>query len=393
MKISFLSFIILILILLTPFQVHSLPLQNKFISYKYSTNFKLLGNSSLSPLGIHIGYSFEQNVSGMINIQIFSSKKGCDNLSIALNGSSNYVYKIGFISKTGKNFISQSFTNTTCYFNNLLYSFLKFPSNYTGFLNYPVGINTLIYKNLTFAFNGLKMIENFPTVSYTFSLYYKFLNKNNFFLNETTIKLNSTFYNSLDFGFPIYVNFTMNGVFNSSKLSNQKQLNYMTLSFLSYGSMVLYSTNLKSSSKIDDFKFIELKTSTNTTFFVISNKTIQGINILGDEMNITLNGNGNSSIFIIYGGENLLISYNNFNIVYPNNSTELLYYYFINYATFFMESNSNNLVINLGANVGSANFSSTSSYKFSYGYIIIIILIAISIMLIYIAFIRKRTKR
>jgi len=100
---------------------------------------------------------------------------------------------------------------------------------------------------------------------------------------------------------------------------------------------------------------LEFKTTTNITFVVFSNSTINSIKIKGSQFNLTTDSSG--MIYIIYGSKNLFVSIDKINVRAGENETFFIPLYLINYASISYYNEQNFSSITLGANVGSYDYN------------------------------------
>lgn len=356
--------------------------QSDYLSYKYKLNVNIEGNTTLASFAIRIGFRLIQNASGIFNYTFLQLKNGCFNFSLKIEGIQNYTYTIGVISTHGSSNFSRTFANYTCdlfsYFTNQLEKIFNLSNQSQPNLKNSTPISTNYTSRMIY--NGLEYYSGFPSINYTYILNYSSLYRSNTSLVKINYKLNSTLLNSLDYGFPVYVKSNLLGYYNVSSnthgISTQLNSNKLKISSI----VSLFSTNLKPST-ISNYKVLNLNTSTGVNLILVSNKTVEEVNVLGNQMNVTLTGNGNASITLLYGSPSLLVNYENIKLISPLNLTMYKFFY-LSYALIYLKTNSNSIIINLGSNVGSLsyksqNFSNLSNYIYYLIAAIVVVAIAV----------------
>jgi len=372
-------------------QVESVTNYPNSLVYKYNLVVDILGNTSLSAFSIKVGYKYDQNVSGYINYSYIVVKNNCVNFSLQINGSASFLYKAGILERHGNYKFENEISNYTCDILNSISKILSNLFNNTKLLNMTIKNSSIVSSNYSsrILLKGLTSYSEFPSLNYTYVGNYSSLIKSNNSLTSLNYRLNSTVLNSLDYGFPLYVNTIAYGYYNTSYTSKYGISNVAKFEIKSL--INLYSSSFKPT-RLSNFNLLNLTTSIGVNFFIVSNKTIQQANVLGNQITLSFSGSGKVSLSILYGSPSLFIDYKGIKVI---NSTDLQIYKFsyLNYALIYLKTDSNKLTISLGANVGSVNYSSSSYpnfYILIYYILIAAVIIAVAITVFYLT--RRKLK-
>ncbi len=255
--------------------------------------------------------------------------------------------------------------------------------NLSSFMNQNLKYN---FKIDNFTFNGPITYNDYQAVEYNIKGNFEIIS----FSNSNYIKIiayfSSKIINSFYYNIPLYYESYIKGNYetnlNQTSTSNIIPVGNNLPYEIKYKAELIKEEGFNLKRKMNINK-LEFRTTTNVTFVIFSNSTINSIKLSGSQLNITTESP--SLIYVIYGAENLFISLDNIKVVTDKNETLFIPIYLFNYSSISYFS-FNHSSIWLGTNAGYYEYKRTSvlSYRSVLIYVLISTLTIISLILLFI---------
>jgi len=406
-----LFFLAILLIFPNLFLFQSTTNDEYYLEYNISYIFDLKGNMTGVIPGVITPLSLFINITGSLRVELLKLNESCFNSTFILRD--DFYSKINFIVISGEN-------------KSKLYSYdkevicLPLDKFIISKLNELYANLTFLPKNLTnlsqnyevelISANYVKYKEIYDSMNVTLKGSYNMAYKEG--KNEFGIHLNFSYtgLNSLIYNIPIKINSKVVGSFiNKSEvevplpIGSQKSLVEIKSDFTLNAYTELIETNFKLGVK-GELQIHNFLTSTNTTFYILTNSTIERILIQGNKMNITTSNTPEVKeiLYILYGNKGLIIDFSKLNVTVNGSIINFYPLFYLNYNTLSLinYNSSKTISLSLGANVGYYEYKKpekTVVSTFDIGeffqqnlYIIVIIVIGIILLSYYFLKIRRK---